>query len=73
MENKKISLGERRKKVNFASFLPTKQQEKNRKCNTDSDKKATNFGLKLFHCTPKFRYKFKEIISLTFRYVELIM
>ena len=30
------------------------------------EKKATNFGLKLFNGTPKFRYKFKEIISLTY-------
>ena len=30
---------------------------------TESDRKATNFGLKLSNGTPKFPYKFKEIIS----------
>ena len=29
-------------------------------------KKATNFGLQLFNGTPKFPYKFKEIISLRY-------
>ena len=77
-----FSLTKRRKKVDFASlFLPTKQQKKkknnnnnnnNRKCHTGNDKKNTNFGLKLFNGTPKFPYKFKEIISLILPYVELL-
>ena len=74
MENNKISLGESGK-VDFASFLPTNQQKKkNRKYHTGSDKKATNFELKLFNGTPKFPSKFiKEIISSILPYVELIM
>ena len=63
----------RRKKVDFASFLQTKQQKKKRKGHAGRDKTATNFGLKLFDGTPKFPYKFKEIISLILPYVELIM
>ena len=69
-----FSRTKRRKKVDFASFLPTKQQKKkNRKGHTGSDKTATNFGLKLFNGNPKFPYKFKEIMSLILPYVELIM
>ena len=69
-----FSRTKRRQKVDFASFLPTKQQKKktNKKGHTGSDKTATNFGLKLFNGTPKFPYKFKEIISLILPYVELI-
>ena len=69
-----VSRTKRRKKVDFASFLPTKQQKKKKeKSHTGSDKTATNFGLKLFNGNPKFPYKFKEIISLILPYVELIM
>ena len=71
-----FSRTKRRQKVDFASFLPTKQQKKktkNKKGHTGSDKAATNFGLKLFNGTPKFPYKFKEIISFILPYVELIM
>ena len=74
MENNKISLGRSgEKKVDFASFLSTKKQKRKEKSHTGSDKTATNFGLKLFNGTPKFPYKFKEIISLIRPYVELIM
>ena len=69
-----FSRTKRRKKADFASFLPTKQQKKKKeKSHTGSDKTATNFGLKLFNGNPKFPYKFKEIISLILLYVELIM
>ena len=51
----------------------TEKKTKNKKGHTGSDKTATNFGLKLFNGTPKFPYKFKEIISLILPYVELIM
>ena len=69
-----FSRTKRRKKVDFASFLPTEQQKKkNRKGRTGSDKTATSLGLKLFNGTPKFRYKFKEIMSLILPYVELIL
>ena len=55
-------------KIESLSFLPTKQQKKklNRKCHNSMGKKATNFGLQLFNGTPKFPYKFKEIISLRY-------
>ena len=55
-------------KIESVSFLPTKQQKKklNRKCHNSMGKKATNFGLQLFNGTPKFPYKFKEIISLRY-------
>ena len=36
------------KKVDFASFLPTKYKKNAGKCLAGSDKKATNFGFKLF-------------------------
>ena len=62
-----FSRTKRRKKVDFASFLPTKQQKKKRKGHTGSDKTARNFGLKLFNGTPRFPYKFQETISLILR------
>ena len=59
-----FSQTKQQKKVDLASFLPTKQQKKKTKYHTDSDKKATNFGLKLFNDTPTFPQEFKETISL---------
>ena len=54
-------------KIESVSFLPTKQQKKKtRKCHNGIDKKAANFVLKLFNGTPKFPYKFKEIITLRY-------
>ena len=67
MENDKISLGK------SGELSTDETTEKDRKCLTGSDKKATNLGLKIFDGTPKFPYKFKEIISLILPYVELIM
>ena len=52
------------------SFLPTKQQKKPENSIPVPGKKN---GLKLFNGTPKFPHKFKEIISLIFPYVELII
>ena len=44
-------------------LLKKKQKMPYRQKVTESDRKATNFGLKLSNGTPKFPYKFKEIIS----------
>ena len=77
MENSKISLRQTSGKCiireRSTGETTEKEKKKNRKCHTDSDKKATNSGLKLFSGSPKFPYKFKEIISLVLPYVELIM
>ena len=55
MENDKISLGQSGgKKSILRAFYLRNNRKKNRKCITGSDKKATNFGLKLFNGTPKF-------------------
>ena len=51
------------KAVKKSSFLRTKQHKKNIECRTGSDKKPTNFGLKLFNGTPKFPYKFSERLT----------
>ena len=67
MENKKISFEQRGEKSRFCELSTYETTRKKRKCHTGSDKKATNFGSKLFNGTPKFPYKFKEIISLFFR------
>ena len=56
-------------KVDFASFLPTKQPKKTENAIPAATKKATNFGLKLFNGTPKFPYIVKEIISLILPYM----
>ena len=73
MEKKNISLGQSGGKSRFRELSTdeTTEKKKNRKCHTGSDKKATNFGLKLFNGTPKFPYQ--EIISLIRPYVELVM
>ena len=72
MEKKNISLGQSGGKSRFRELSTDETTEKkNRKCHTGSDKKATNFGLKLFNGTPKFPYK--ETISLIRPYVELVM
>ena len=74
MEKKNISLGQSGGKSRFRELSTdetTENKKKNRKCHTGSDKKATNFGLKLFNGTPKFPYQ--EIISLIRPYVELVM
>ena len=60
------------KKSRFHKLSTDETTEKTRKCHTSSNKKATDFGLKLLHGTSKFPYKFKEIISLILPYVELI-
>ena len=74
MENNKISLRQTGGKSRFRERSTDETTEKNKqKCHTDSDKKATNSGLKLFSGTRKFPYKFIEIISLVLPYVELIM
>ena len=77
-----FSLTKRREKSRFRKPFPTDEttekkknnnnNNNNRKWHTGSDKKNTNFGLKLFNGTPKFPYKFKEIISLILPYVELL-
>ena len=72
LKKQNFSRKKRRKKVDFASFLPTKQGQK-KLCHTSSDKKATNFGLKLFNDASKSPNKFKEIISLILPQDELIM
>ena len=59
-------------KSRFQKLSTDETTEKTRKCHTGSNKKATNFGLKLLNSTSKFPYKFKEIISLILPYVELI-
>ena len=60
------------KQISRAFYRLINRKKKNRKCHTGSDRKATNFGLKLFNGTPKFPYKFiKEIISSILPYVEL--
>ena len=56
-------------KVDFASFLPTKQPKKTENAIPAATKKATKFGLKLFNSTPKFPYIVKEIISLILPYM----
>ena len=62
MENNKISLGlESGGKSRLRELSTDETTEKIRKCQTGSDKKATNFGLKLFNGTPKFSYIVKEI------------
>ena len=74
MEKKNISLGQSGGKSRYRELSTdetTEKKKKNRRCHTDSDKKATNFGLKLFNGTPKFPYQ--EIISLIRPYVELVM
>ena len=73
MENNKISLGQSGGKSRFRELSTDETTERNRKCHTGSGKKATNFGLKLLNGTLKFPYKFKEIVSLTLPYIELIM
>ena len=57
----------------FRELFTDGTTEETRKFHTGSNKKAKNFGLKLLNGSPKFPYKFKEIISLTLPYVELIM
>ena len=74
MEKKNISLGQSGGKSRYRELSTdetTEKKKKNRRCHTGSDKKATNFGLKLFNGTPKFPYQ--EIISLIRPYVELVM
>ena len=74
MENNKISLGQSGGKSRFRELSTDETKEKkNRKCHTCSDKTVTHFGLKLFNGTPKFPYKFKEIIGLILPYVKLII
>ena len=70
-----FSRTKRRQKVAFsrAVYRRNNRKKKNRKYHTGSEKKATNFGLKLFNGTPKFPYKFKEIINDHLPHVELIM
>ena len=60
------------KKSRFHKLSTDETTEKTRKCYTGTDKKATNFGLKLLNGTSKFPYRFKEIISLILPYIELI-
>ena len=59
MENKKFLSDKAAEKSRFRELSTDETTGKNKKCNTDSDKKATNFDLKLFNCTPKFRYNFR--------------
>ena len=65
MQNNKISPLKRWKKTFLRQndFKKKKQKMPYRQKVTESDRKATNFGLKLSNGTPKFPYKFKEIIS----------
>ena len=73
MKNNKISLGRNGgKKYTAPNFYRRNNRKKNRKCHIGSDKKGTNFGLKLFNGPLKFPYKLKELISLILPYVELI-
>ena len=60
-------------KGRFCELSTYETTEKNRKCHTGRDRKVTNFGLKLFNGTPKFPYKFKEIISLFLRTSSWLM
>ena len=73
MENKTILSDKAAEKIRFRELSTDKITEKTENSHASSDKKATNFGLKLFNGTPKFPYKFEEIISLILPYVELIM
>ena len=72
VENNFLS-GKATQKSRSRELFTDETTEKDKKYHTGSDKKATNFGLKLFNGTPKFNYKFKEIISLMLPYVKLIM
>ena len=70
MENNKISLGQRGgEKVDFASFLPTKQQKKQKMPYRQRQKSHKLWFEIISNGTPKFPYKFKEILP----YVELII
>ena len=62
MQNNKISPLKRWKKT-FQRQNDFKKKKTENAIPTESDRKATNFGLKLSNGTPKFPYKFKEIIS----------
>ena len=76
MENKKKFLSDKaveKSRFRELSNNETTEEKKNRKCRTGSDKKAINFGLKLFNGTPKFPSRFTETISLILPNVELIM
>ena len=53
MENNKISLGQSGGKSRFCEISTDEITEKKQKMHTGSDKKATNFDLKLFNGTPK--------------------
>ena len=68
MDNNNISLGQSdgKNRVREFSTYETTEKKLNRKCHNSMGKKATNFGLQLFNGTPKFPYKFKEIISLRY-------
>ena len=65
MQNNKISPLKRWKKTfqQQNDFKKKKQKMPYQQKVTESDRKATNFGLKLSNGTPTFPYKFKEIIS----------
>ena len=62
MENNKVSVGQS-DKVDFASFLPTKQQKKTENAIPAATKKP-QYDLKLFNGTPKFPDKFKKNYKL---------
>ena len=51
-------------KSRFSELSTDETWTKKKLCHTSSDKKATNFGLKLFNDASKSPNKFKEIISL---------
>ena len=72
MENYKISLGQSGgKKVDFASFLPTKQQKekKKQKMPYPQLQKSHKLWFEIIQWYSKFPYKFKEIISFIIPYV----